>query len=207
MFPAADRDFLLGVPRIRALQGVGAALFMALLRTLVRALAERMLTFDGDSAAQARQLISSVNDYIARTHSRANMFATLFFAILDPATGALVYVNGGHEAPAVSGRDGVRARLAPTGPAVGMLPGMAFEAASETIAVGETLVVFTDGVTDAIDPGGARYTEQRLLARLVRPAGSAGETLRSIQDDVQAHAGHAAPFDDITLFVAHRQAG
>jgi serine phosphatase RsbU (regulator of sigma subunit) len=188
-------------------KGVGAALFMALFRSLVRALAERMLTADGDSAAEAQQLISSVNDYIARTHSRANMFATLFFAILDPATGTLVYVNGGHEAPAVSGHDGVRTRLAPTGPAVGMLPGMAFAAASETIAAGETLVVFTDGVTDAIDADGARYTEQRLLDQLARPAGAAGDTLRRIQAEVQAHAGHATPFDDITLFVTHRQPG
>ena len=186
-------------------KGVGAALFMALFRSLVRALAERMLAADGDSAAQARQLIGSVNDYIARTHSRANMFATLFFAILDPATGALVYVNGGHEPPTISGRNGIRTRLAPTGPAVGLLPGLAFEAASETIAAGETLVVFTDGVTDAADANGARYTEQRLLTQLARSAGSADETLRRIQAEVQAHAGHAAPFDDITLFVAHRQ--
>lgn len=186
-------------------KGVGAALFMALFRSLVRALAERMLTSDGDGAAQARQLIAGVNDYIARTHDRANMFATLFFAILDPATGVIVYVNGGHEAPTISGRSGIRTRLAPTGPAVGMLPGLAFEAASETIAAGETLVAFTDGVTDAVDANGARYSEQRLMALLAHPAGSAGETLRRIQAEVQADTGHAAPFDDITLFVAHRE--
>ena len=186
-------------------KGVGAALFMALFRSLVRALSERMLTADGDTAAQARDLISSVNDYIARTHGRANMFATLFFAILDPATGHLVYVNGGHEAPVISGPDGVRTRLAPTGPAVGMLPGLAFATASETIAPGETLVAFTDGVTDAVDANGARYLEQRLLAQLESPAGPARDTLHRIQSEVQAHAGHAAPYDDITLFVAHRQ--
>jgi serine phosphatase RsbU (regulator of sigma subunit) len=69
------------------------------------------------------------------------------------------------------------------------------------------LVVFTDGVTDAVDADGARYTEQRLLDQLARPAGAAGDTLRRIQAEVQAHAGHATPFDDITLFVTHRQPG
>lgn len=186
-------------------KGVGAALFMALFRSLLRALGERLLTPDGDAATQARQLIGSVNDYIARTHSRANMFATLFFAILDPASGALLYVNGGHEAPAIGGSGGVRARLAPTGPAVGMLPGMTFEAARETMAPGETLVLFTDGVTDAVGADGARYSEERLLALLAQPAGPASETLRRIQTDVQAHAGEAAPFDDITLVAVHRQ--
>lgn len=187
-------------------KGVGAALFMALFRSLVRALAERVLTVDGDAAAQARQLIDGVNDYIARTHGRANMFATLFFAVLDPASGALVYVNGGHEAPVISGGGGVRARLAPSGPAVGMLPGLTFRSGEATIARGETLLMFTDGVTDAVDVDGARFSEERLLALLSRPVGSASSTLQRIQAAVQAHAGNAVPFDDITLFAVHRQA-
>ena len=185
-------------------KGVGAALFMALFRSLVRALAERLLTGGGDSPAQARQLIAAVNDYIARTHDRDNMFATLFFAILDPATGDVAYVNGGHEAPVISGPDGVRVRLVPTGPAVGMLPGLAFEAGREAISAGETLVAFTDGVTDAIDTQGVRYSEERLLALLASAGGTADETLGRIRADLQADAS-AAPFDDITLLVCHRQ--
>jgi serine phosphatase RsbU (regulator of sigma subunit) len=185
-------------------KGVGAALFMALFRSLVRALAERMLTTDGDAATQARQLIASVNDYIARTHSGANMFATLFFSILDPATGSLVYVNGGHEAPAIIGTVGVRARLDPTGPAVGMLPDMAFKAKQEAISPGETLVIFTDGVTDSRDADGALFSEQRLLDLLAQPAPSAAATLEQVRAAVQAHAGDGVPFDDITLFAAQR---
>lgn len=185
-------------------KGVGAALFMALFRSLVRALAERMLVPGGDDSTQARQLIASVNDYIARTHDRDNMFATLFFAILDPATGELVYVNGGHEAPVIARSDGVRDRLAPTGPAVGMLPGLPFAAGRDTMAAGETLVAFTDGVTDAVDANGGRYSEERLLALLASPGGSAEETLRRIRADLQAEAS-TEPFDDITLFVVHRQ--
>ena len=187
-------------------KGVGAALFMALFRSLVRALAERLLTADGDSPAQVRQLITSVNDYIAHTHDRDNMFATLFFALVDPATGDVIYVNGGHEAPVISGPEGVRARLAPTGPAVGMLPGLVFEAGRETVAAGETLVAFTDGVTDAIDADGGRYSEERLLDLLDQPAGGADDILQRIRADLHVDATTES-FDDITLFVAHRQAG
>lgn len=184
-------------------KGVGAALFMALFRSLVRALAERMLSADGDGSAQTRQLIAGINDYIARTHDRDHMFATLLFAVFDPATGDLVYVNGGHEAPVISGPGGVRTRLAPTGPAVGMLPGLAFRAGREAIGPGETLVAFTDGVTDAVDVRGERYSEERLLALLGDTSGPADETLGRIRADLQADAS-PAPFDDITLLVCRR---
>ncbi|MGY1424484.1 PP2C family protein-serine/threonine phosphatase [Lysobacter sp. A289] len=188
-------------------KGVGAALFMALFRSLVRALAERMLSVDGDPMIELRQLVDSVNDYIARTHSSANMFATLFLGTLDPASGELVYVNCGHEAPVVCGPAGVRARLAPTGPAAGMFPAMTFHARRETLAAGETLVAFTDGVTDSRDASGVMFSEPRLLALLSPPPGSAQATVEHIRNAVQAHARNVAPFDDITLFVAHRNQG
>ncbi len=82
-------------------KGVGAALFMALFRSLLRAFAER--AFDGDAAsANGPRLLSTVvatNDYIARTHGRSNMFATAFVAVLDPGNGSVAWVNAGHEAP------------------------------------------------------------------------------------------------------------
>lgn len=186
-------------------KGVGAALFMALFRSLVRALAERMVTESGEVTAQVRELITAVNDYIARTHERDHMFATLFLAIVDPQTGDLVYVNGGHEPPVISGPGGVRTRLQPTGPAVGMLPTLKFDAAQETMAPGETLVVYTDGVTDAVGAGGARYSQERLVDLLAAAAAPAGETVERIRTDLDVDPG-AAPFDDITLFVAHRRA-
>src|SRR6185295_3398345 len=79
-------------------KGVGAALFMALFRSLVRATATGM-AWEADAAAGLLRVVRLTNDYIARTHGRSNMFATLFFGVLDPATGDLAYVNGGHEAP------------------------------------------------------------------------------------------------------------
>jgi serine phosphatase RsbU (regulator of sigma subunit) len=185
-------------------KGVGSALFMALFRSLIRVLAERLFTAAGDSAAQVCELVTGVNDYIARTHGSANMFATVFAALLDPASGELVYVNGGHEAPLLAGPRGVRARLTPTGPAVGLLQGLPFAPGRAVIAPGETLVAFTDGVTDAICADGARFTEERLLALFARPAPNAGEALASIRARLPLSAHHEA-FDDITLLAAHRR--
>lgn len=186
-------------------KGVGAALFMALFRSLFRVLAERLLAPGGESSAQVCELVSGVNDYIARTHGDANMFATVFVAILDPATGDLIYVNAGHEAPVLVGRHGVRERLPPSGPAVGMLQGLPFSPGRTVIARGETLVAFTDGVTDAICTDGTRFSEARLLELLAHPAQSAERTAAAIRAELQVSTGSES-FDDVTLLVAHRQA-
>lgn len=186
-------------------KGVGAALFMALFRSLLRAGAERML--DGADALpmQLPALLASTNDYIARTHDGANMFATMFVGVLDPGDGSLGYVNAGHEAPAIAGADAVRARLEPTGPAVGMMPGMAFGFARATLAPGESLLMFTDGVTDARDPAGTLFDERRLLPLLPGSDG-AGVLVRRIRDAVHAHAAGEAPFDDVTMLALSRAA-
>ena len=189
-------------------KGVGAALFMALFRSLLRALAERTLVAGGDGTGDSRDerlraLVGSVNDYIARTHGDANMFATMFVGVLDPASGALAYVNGGHESPALVGAAGVRARLLPTGPAVGMLPGMEFTVAHQAIDAGEMLLLFTDGATDARNQGGALLGEEGMLV-LANPIQGAGITVAALRDAVHAHAAGTDPFDDLTLMVVAR---
>jgi phosphoserine phosphatase RsbU/P len=183
-------------------KGVGAALFMALFRSLLRATA----TGNPDWRAPAdglRRTVRLTNDYIARTHGEACMFATVFFAALDPGTGSLHYINGGHEAPALFGADGIRMRLPPTGPAVGMMTESVFEVGAARLAPGEGLLAFTDGVTDASGASG-RYGEERLLSRLGRADSSAAALLDGIQADVTAHAGGADQADDITLLAVRR---
>ncbi len=187
-------------------KGVGAALFMALFRSFTRAFAERMNFLGDDSTQQACNLVSYVNDYIARTHGRANMFATLFFAVIDPASGTLVYVNGGHEAPLICGKHGVRARLAPTGPAVGMLPEMAFRAGRQLLEYGETLLVYTDGITDSRNAQALPFSEERLLALLPPADEPAARTLERVQTAVLQHAVAAVQFDDMTMLAVHRTA-
>jgi len=193
-------------------KGVGAALFMALFRTLLRATATGdgvppgfAAAGDADPAAELLRAVRLTNDYIARTHGRSNMFATLFFGVLEPATGALLYVNGGHEAPVVYGPGGVKARLAPTGPAVGMMPDMAFAVGQARLEAGDGLLAFTDGVTDARGASGL-YGEERLLARIREGASSpAAALLDSIESAVLAYAAGWEQADDITLLAVRRE--
>jgi len=184
-------------------KGVGAALFMALFRSLLRATATGDSGFGANAAAGLERTVRLTNDYIARTHGRACMFATLFFAVLDPATGSLHYINGGHEPPVLLGAGGIRSRLAPTGPAVGMMADSVFEVARARLARGEGLLAFTDGVTDASGATG-RYGEERLLSLIGRPLSSAASLLDTIEADVKAHVGGADQADDITLLAVRR---
>jgi serine phosphatase RsbU (regulator of sigma subunit) len=192
-------------------KGVGAALFMALFRTLLRATATGgpdpagpADAGDADPAAELLRAVRLTNDYIARTHGRSNMFATLFFGVLEPATGSLLYVNGGHEAPVIFGQGAVKARLVPTGPAVGMLPDMAFAVGSARLEAGDGLLAFTDGVTDARGVSGL-YGEGRLLALLQGGAAPASTLLDTIEAAVLVHAAGCEQADDITLLAVRRE--
>jgi serine phosphatase RsbU (regulator of sigma subunit) len=209
-------------------KGVGAALFMGLFRSLIRAfselhygmgLAEPLYAGAGDYFEQnieAQQLIdfnhtraleiilSHTNNYIASTHGKSNMFATLFWGIIESIDGTLSYINGGHESVAVVGPKGVRTTLEPTGPAVGLLPDMVFEAKSIEIYPGEFLVAFTDGVTEARDAGGKLYGEDNLLQLLNLPVASAEDMLSRITTSLATHTAGAEQSDDITLMIIQR---
>jgi sigma-B regulation protein RsbU (phosphoserine phosphatase) len=182
-------------------KGVGAALFMALFRSLLRALAEQWFA-DGTSEAALHATVVATNDYIARTHSSANMFATVFFGVLDPVTGHLMYVNAGHDSPFVYDQSGlVRARLEPTGPALGMMPGLPFGTSDLVLAPGEMLIAVTDGVFDTHNPEGASLGEAP-FADLA--ANSATEALNAIVQCVDVFASGEPAYDDITMLAVRR---
>ena len=185
-------------------KGVGAALFMALFRSLLRALAEPEFAAASSVADGVLATVRGTNDYIARTHGRANMFATAFFGVLDPTRGTLDYVNAGHELPVVlDAGSRVRARLAPTGPALGLMPGLSFAAATETLSPGETLFAFTDGVVDARTVGEDAYGEERLMAMLEQ-GGDASALLARVDAALDAHTAGAPAFDDVAMLAARR---
>jgi sigma-B regulation protein RsbU (phosphoserine phosphatase) len=184
-------------------KGVGAALFMALFRSLLRATASEPVEPGTASSKILERTVRQTNDYVATTHGSANMFATVFFGIVDLATGEIEYVNGGHEAPLVAGPSRVRVRLPPTGPALGMLSAAAYSVGREQIERGETLLAFTDGVTDARGDEGP-FGEERLLAALARPHPSVRGLVEDIRGSLQAHTGGREPFDDITLLATLR---
>ncbi len=211
--PAADRPRLALVVGDVCDKGVGAALFMALFRTLLR------LTLGQDgpdlsegraNAGEAARLVRAVtrtNDYIARTHGDANMFATLFVASLDPTDGSVCCVNAGHEAPVVVSAGGELRRLQPTGPAVGLMEGLDFVSAETTIAPGETLVAITDGVTEAKSETGELWGEERLDALLASPVASAQGVLDQLVAELSSFVGAADQSDDLTLLAVRRLGG
>ena len=206
-------------------KGVGAALFMALFRSLIRIFAgqaqlsrslidTKSQTVGGtrDSASfrkynhlEALRAVALTNDYIAQEHNEMCMFATLFFGVLDPESGKLVYINGGHEAVSVIDQKGVRKWFSPTGPAVGAFHGAQFKYKEIQLQPGEILFAYTDGVIDARSPNGNRFTKKRLKSLLSLPAAGALELMERIGTHLFAHIGKAPQEDDITMLTIQRK--
>jgi sigma-B regulation protein RsbU (phosphoserine phosphatase) len=208
-------------------KGVGAALFMALFRSLIRIFSEQAARREwarkeskrasGAAAASeptaakntthisALTSVALTNNYIATHHGDLAMFATLFFGVLDPATGVLNYISGGHDPlPIVGPKGGVKSILKATGPAVGAMPEMKFDIRQVHLSPGDILVGYTDGVTEAVGKNGEFYTLKQLLKLLDAPKPSAAELTNQIAASVSTHTGNADQHDDITLLVLRR---
>jgi sigma-B regulation protein RsbU (phosphoserine phosphatase) len=189
-------------------KGVGAALFMALFQSLLRASAERAGQTNGREPATDEAILSeavaATNSYIMRVHRHAHMFASVFFGLLDPKTGVINYINAGHERPVIVDSGGERKRLETTGPALGLLSDTAFGVEHTVLAPGELLVAFTDGVTEARSDMREFFTEERLLALLDSPVTSASHLLDRIERAVREFSNEAAPSDDLTLLAVRR---
>ncbi len=128
----------------------------------------------------------------------------MFFGVLDPVSGALVYINGGHNPPVLHRVDGTQTYLKPTGPAVGMLPGVTFKMGNARLDPGDLLYAYTDGVTDARSPTGAFFTEKRLFEVVAAGAASAHALVDDIEAQLKAHIAEAPQFDDITMMALRR---
>lgn len=208
-------------------KGVGAALFMALFRSLIRIFSGQTslnglpLTCSDaidDDAEQVKEnlnidpihfkalkVVQLTNKYIALNHGELAMFATLFFGILDPDTGRLSYINGGHEPLyIVNPGGGVKAQLATTGPSVGIEPQISFKIQQTQVESGDILLGCTDGVIEASAPDGSFFSVERLQLILDAPSSSASELLDRIANSLQKHIGEAEQFDDITLLAIRR---
>ncbi len=190
-------------------KGVGAALFMALFRSLIR-LFSGQITLEGLSlpgaktdlfeALDALDAVKLTNDYIAQNHGDLGMFATLFFGVLEPETGVLYYINGGHEPLfIINSNGGIRETLKSTGPAVGMLPNLKFKIKQTQLLDGDILFGYTDGVPEARAIDGKFFTAQRLLSILEEPPVSANQLIQTISNQVLKFTGEAEQHDDITI--------
>jgi sigma-B regulation protein RsbU (phosphoserine phosphatase) len=208
-------------------KGVPAALFMALVRSLTRAFAQQNYSLDwsamlGDASGvrggQTRRgavpsagtmplhnAVLLTNNYILQNHSDDNMFATLFFAMLDPSSGQLAYINAGHNPPFIVGPGGkIKAKLTRTGDAVGMLPDLDYSIQHAILEPGDLLFTYTDGVTEARNPEGKFVTESGLLEWLANPASSATAMLDEIGNRLHSFVNGAVQADDITMLAIRR---
>ena len=210
-------------------KGVGAALFMALFRSLIRIFSGQTslngLTLTCSDAAtedfelaannpaidpvhlRALKAVQLTNNYIALNHGELAMFATLFFGILEPDTGELSYISGGHEPLyIVNSEGGVKEQLVRTGPSVGIEPRINFDIRQTRLEPNDILLGYTDGVTEANAADGSFFSSERLMAILNRPSGSVEQLLKNIAGNLRDHIGDAEQFDDITLLAVKRSA-
>jgi len=208
-------------------KGVGSALFMALFRSLIRVFSGQMclhglplvqdeagvcIEVDSQVTCNMEQInalkaVALTNDYIAKQHSEMNMFATLFFGVLDSASGLMCYINGGHDPPFIIGTSGIRQKLHPTGPAVGFIPDAKFTIQQVQFEPGEIFLGYTDGVSEALAPNGAMFTKKRLISLVEKKSYTASGILKCIKDKLLVHINNAKQVDDITMIAVQRLVG
>jgi serine phosphatase RsbU (regulator of sigma subunit) len=200
-------------------KGVGSALYMALFRSLIRVFSEQALAgelLDKNSSSDATaglnleiglNAVTLTNNYIVQNHGQEGMFATLFFGVLNPITGRLFYVNGGHEPLYVINAGSIKQQQMPTGPAVGLMPDITFKTQQIELEPGDLLVGYTDGVTEARSPKDEFYTRDRLQSMLTQPFVSASETLERIKTNLFAFIDIAPRGDDVTMLAVQRASG
>lgn len=178
-------------------KGVPAAMFMAVSHTLLRLAGKKRL--------KPEEVITESNNVLA-AESFDNMFVTLFYAVLNVRTGEMQYVNAGHNPPYILHKDGSLETL-PTSKNIclGVLEGYNYTSDSLTLQKGDSLVTFTDGVTEACSTTNELFGESRLESLLPTLADqSARGILDNVINAVHAHAEGAEQSDDITMLVAKR---
>jgi len=175
-------------------KGAAAAMYMAMTRSLIRASAA--------SHTSPAETLTEVNQRLM-AHSSSVMFVTMFYAILDPATRTLTYANAGQNPPLLKRASGELMSLTPTGPALGIFDHASLSDVSLTLAAGDALVSYTDGLTDALDPLGERYGVARLTQVIARAPHrpSASNLLDHLLKDHVAFTQGMPPFDDVTLLI------
>jgi len=173
-------------------KGVPAALLMAVTKTLIKSFAAR--------ERAPGEVLTQVNEELSRDNENA-MFVTAFLARLNLASGELRYSNAGHNPPLLRRAEGMVERLATRhGVALGAAEGAGYGESSTILSPGDTLLLYTDGVSEALDTGAAFFTEARLREVVLEAAaGSARELATAVVSAVDIFAQGAEQADDITL--------
>jgi serine phosphatase RsbU (regulator of sigma subunit) len=204
--PLAGRRLGLVVADV-ADKGMGAALYMALSRTLIR-------TFAADFPERPDLALHKANERILADTRQAGLFVTVFYGILDPETGLLTYCNAGHHPPFLilppsapgEAADSAIEVLPGGGMALGVVADPGWQPATVQLDPGAALMLYTDGVVDAQGPGQERFGIGPLLEVVgANRHRSAHELQDALLARMQQFVGDEPQFDDITLMVVRRE--
>ena len=177
-------------------KGVPAALFMMSSRTLLKGAAIGL--------ALPGEVLREVNDLLLEDNE-GGMFVTVLYAVYDPSIRELTYANGGHNSPLVVHADGTSALLPLTdGIALGIAPDLSYKQNAVTLSPGDTIIFYTDGVTEAMNSEEEEFGLDPLSEFFrTNPPENPEETTAAVFDAVNAFAGEMAQSDDITCLVLH----
>ena len=168
-----------------------AALLMATLQASLRTLAS--------TSRSLPDLVRGVNRYACAHSLDGRRFTTAFLARLNPATGELIYTNAGHNAPLLWRASGMLERLDVGGIPLGIQSEHAYECGSSILRHGDMLVIFTDGVVEAVNERGEEYEESRLIPLVERCSAMGAQGLvDSLTLELKVFGGQASQHDDIT---------
>jgi phosphoserine phosphatase RsbU/P len=172
-------------------KGMPAALLMALLQGSLHTLVTAGL--------RGTELVSKLNAYLCKSIP-ASSLVTLFYGELDTSSGWLRYVNAGHNPPFLLRKDQAMQRLMPTSLVLGVTESTTYEAEETELGLGEKLLLFTDGISEAFNVDQQEYGESRLESFLCTHSTlPQADLIRQLTADVLAFCGDARPTDDMTL--------
>ena len=179
-------------------KGIPAAIYMAVSRTLLKAIAHQI--------AHPGEVLRKLNALLI-PESEAATFVTIFYGVLNIHTGEVQYSNGGHNPPYLLRSSGEVQQLPTTdGFILGKIPGAEFDTAKVKLSAGDTLFLYTDGVTEAMDREINPYEEERLEKFLgTRNGSSIQELIKDSFADVRAFVNGAPQADDITILTVRYQ--
>lgn len=185
-------------------KGAAAALFMARTKNVIRLIARLLRGADG-SAPTPAEIIAAVNRELCQDNT-GMMFVTLFFGILDPATGEIGFVNAGHNPPYHLSTNKAVPVEGCRGRTLGILSDSAYETGNLSLAPGEALFLYTDGVTEAFNKKDEMFSDKR-LETVLRDVGSGRPEaiITAVSGAVRAFADGAEQSDDITAAVIRLQ--
>ena len=197
LFPTASGRLCVVIADISG-HGISSALLMATLRASLHSLMEQA---DDDLAGTVDRL-----NRLLYTSSSTNRYATLFVLLYQPGQSVLSYVNAGHNPPLLLRANGSLERLTAGGTVIGLLPSALWQAETLSFHPGDTLVAFTDGITETCNEAHEEWGEEGLLhALLSAPEGSAPSRIDFVLDQLRSYTGSMPQMDDRTLLLLRRQ--